>query len=69
VSILNPAAVTIVMVILYGIALDNGKMSQKKRAWMAFLLWLIPQTAGWCWIVYNDSQFYKHGHHALDYGV
>jgi len=63
------ASVTIVMVIIYGIALDNGKMSQKKRAWMAFLLWVIPQTAGFVWLAVNDNNYFKNGHNALDYGT
>ena len=57
------------MVIIYGVVLDNGKMSQKKRAWMAFLCWVIPQTAAFIWLAVNDNNFFNNGHPALDYGT
>lgn len=55
------------MVLAYGLVLDNHRWSQKKRAWFAFLMWVIPQIAGFAWIAYNDAQSRKNGHKALDF--
>jgi len=43
-----PATVTIQSVVLFGKLLDNQRCSQRCRAWIAFLAWLIPNIA--CYI-------------------
>ena len=48
---LTSALVSIILVLLFGKSvLDNKRWSQKRRAWIAFGLWAIPQIACWVWI-------------------
>lgn len=55
------------MVIAYGKLLDMTCMSQRTRAWIAFALWAIPQSACFIWIGIEYGKFGK-GKDALDYG-
>tara|TARA_R110002060_G_scaffold4586_3_gene7169 strand:+ start:137 stop:307 length:171 start_codon:yes stop_codon:yes gene_type:complete len=45
------------MVVIYGKVLDWKRWSQPKRAWIAFLLWLIPQAGCFIWIGIEYSKF------------
>ncbi|CAG8196454.1 unnamed protein product [Penicillium olsonii] len=55
-SLIIPS-VTIPIVIAYGRLLDLTRWSQPKRAWIAFALWVIPQTGCFIWIGIQYSQF------------
>ncbi|KAK2030393.1 major facilitator superfamily transporter [Colletotrichum zoysiae] len=55
-SLLTPS-LTIVMVIAYGKLLDKTRWSQSKRAWIAFILWTIPQAASFIWIGIEYHKF------------
>ncbi|CAG8040006.1 unnamed protein product [Penicillium salamii] len=55
-SLIIPS-VTIPIVIAYGRLLDLTRWSQPKRAWIAFALWVIPQTACFIWIGIQYSKF------------
>ncbi|WVR07876.1 hypothetical protein IAU60_004919 [Kwoniella sp. DSM 27419] len=59
---------TVVMVTLYGIMLDNRKMSQRAKAWLAFAMWVLPNMAGLIWTgcIYKKYGTAKIG---LDYGL
>lgn len=35
---------------LFGILLDSRRLSQRKRALIAFLCWIVPQAAGFVWL-------------------
>jgi hypothetical protein len=61
------ASLTIVMVIAYGKLLDTARWSQKKRAWIAFAFWAIPQAACFVWIGIEYSRFGSNPVDALDY--
>ncbi|PSR77499.1 membrane protein [Coniella lustricola] len=58
--------VTIIMVVAYGRLLDAKRWSQGQRAWLAFLLWVVPQVACMIWI---GVEYHKFGTAttALDY--
>ncbi|KAF3763925.1 MFS general substrate transporter [Cryphonectria parasitica EP155] len=58
--------VTIIMVMIYGKLLDTKRWSQTNRAWMAFILWLVPQVACFIWIGIEYSKFGT-AETALDY--
>jgi hypothetical protein len=45
------------MVIAYGRLLDSKRWSQRKRAWIAFAFWVIPQAACIIWIGIEYSKF------------
>lgn len=45
------------MVIAYGRLLDLKRWPQTKRAWIAFMLWLIPQATCFVWIGIEYSKF------------
>lgn len=64
-SLVTPS-VTIVAVLIYGRVLDYTRLSQRTRAWIAFLLWAIPQCAAFIWIGIEYSKFGK-SKAALDY--
>lgn len=49
--------ITIIMVLVYGRFLDLKKRSQARRAWIAFVLWLVPQVACFIWIGIEYSKF------------
>lgn len=49
--------ITILMVVAYGWMLDMKRWSQNQRAWMAFLLWVIPQIGCFIWIGIEYSKF------------
>jgi len=51
------ASVTIPMVIAYGKLLDFSRWSQTKRAWIALVLWVIPQATCFIWIGIKYSKF------------
>ncbi|PVH78498.1 major facilitator superfamily transporter [Cadophora sp. DSE1049] len=55
-SLITPT-ITIPMVVVYGKVLDWKRWSQPKRAWIAFLLWLIPQAGCFIWIGIEYSKF------------
>lgn len=61
------ACLVIVMVIAYGKLLDTAHWSQKKRAWIAFAFWAIPQAACFIWIGIEYSKFGGGATDALDY--
>ncbi|RBR10207.1 uncharacterized protein FIESC28_09593 [Fusarium coffeatum] len=65
-SMVMPCLV-IVMVIAYGKLLDTAHWSQKKRAWIAFAFWAIPQAACFIWIGIEYSKFGGGATDALDY--
>jgi hypothetical protein len=50
------ASVTIPSVILFGKLLDNQRWSQRRRAWIAFLVWLIPNIACYIWATIESHQ-------------
>lgn len=52
-----PATITVPMVLIYGKVLDMKHLSQQKRGWMAFLIWLIPQAGCFIWIGIEYSKF------------
>ncbi|WWC64898.1 uncharacterized protein I303_107512 [Kwoniella dejecticola CBS 10117] len=66
-SLITPSAV-IVMVMIYGMMLDNKKMTQRKKAWIALGLWAIPQAA--C-LIWTGIEYGKFGSKdvALDYAI
>ena len=51
------ASITIPMVVAYGRLLDWKRWSQRQRAWMAFIIWLIPQVACFIWIGIEYGKF------------
>ena len=44
------ASIVIPLVIAFGKLLDCKWWSQRRRAWIAFLMFIIPQIAGFIWI-------------------
>ncbi|KAJ4399173.1 hypothetical protein N0V91_009630 [Didymella pomorum] len=54
-SLLVPT-VTIPSVVLFGKLLDNQRWSQRRRAWIAFLVWLIPNIACYIWAAIESHQ-------------
>lgn len=60
--------ITIMMVIVYGMLLDMKRWSQSHRAWVAFMLWLVPQIGCFIWIGIEYHKFGT-GSYALDYGL
>lgn len=54
------------MVLAYGRLLDMKRWSQCKRAWVAFIIWLIPQIGCFIWIGIEYSKF-GNAEAALDY--
>ncbi|KAJ4346324.1 uncharacterized protein N0V89_010253 [Didymosphaeria variabile] len=65
-SLIVPS-ITIPSVIGFGRFLDNQRWSQRTRAWIAFMLWVIPQTACFIWINIENHQLGKKS--ALDYSL
>ncbi|KZL63676.1 membrane protein (major facilitator superfamily transporter) [Colletotrichum tofieldiae] len=55
-SLITPS-LTIVMVIAYGKLLDMSRWSQAKRAWISFILWVVPQAVCFIWIGIEYSKF------------
>ncbi|RDW64799.1 hypothetical protein BP6252_10450 [Coleophoma cylindrospora] len=55
-SLITPIIV-VPMVISYGWLLDMKKWSQRQRAWIAFIIWLIPQIGCFIWIGIEYSKF------------
>ncbi|KAH7317358.1 major facilitator superfamily transporter [Rhexocercosporidium sp. MPI-PUGE-AT-0058] len=55
-SLITPA-VTIPMVIAYGRLLDQKRWSQISRAWLGFLVWVIPQVGCFIWMGIEYSKF------------
>ncbi|GKT63884.1 membrane protein [Colletotrichum tofieldiae] len=45
------------MVIAYGKLLDMSRWSQAKRAWISFILWVVPQAVCFIWIGIEYSKF------------
>ncbi|EFX05847.1 membrane protein [Grosmannia clavigera kw1407] len=64
-SLITPS-LTIVMVLAYGRLLDARSLSQKRRAWIAFVLWAVPQAACFVWIGVEYGKFGRGKYH-LDY--
>lgn len=64
-SLVTPS-LTIFMVLAYGRLLDCRRLSQARRAWIAFALWAVPQALCFVWIGIEYGKFGK-GKHALDY--
>jgi hypothetical protein len=50
------ASITIPAVILFGKLLDNQRWSQRRRAWVAFLVCIIPQAACFIWTAIEHHQ-------------
>ncbi|XPS99442.1 hypothetical protein M3J09_008619 [Ascochyta lentis] len=63
-SLLVPC-ITIPSVILFGKLLDNQRWSQRRRAWVAFLAWIIPQMGCFIWVAIEYHQLGSKS--ALDY--
>jgi hypothetical protein len=67
----------IITTALFGILLDSRRFSQRKRAWMCFLCWIVPQAASFIWIGINMGWFgdrakslrldFTHSHWAIAY--
>ncbi|KFY33441.1 hypothetical protein V494_07613, partial [Pseudogymnoascus sp. VKM F-4513 (FW-928)] len=55
-SLITPT-VTIPMVVAYGRLMDQQRWSQMHRAWMGFLIWLVPQVGCFVWIGIEYSKF------------
>ncbi|KAK5045699.1 hypothetical protein LTR84_009068 [Exophiala bonariae] len=55
-SLLSPT-ITIPMVIAFGKLLDTKRWPQRKRAWLSFLCWIIPQAGCFIWIGIEYSKF------------
>lgn len=53
----------------YGAFLDNKRWSQRKRAVLGFLIWLIPQAACFIWTGINYGRWGNNSaaYHAYDY--
>ncbi|WWC92017.1 uncharacterized protein L201_006971 [Kwoniella dendrophila CBS 6074] len=66
-SLIVPSAV-IVMVIAYGSFLDNKRWSQKRKAWIAFGLWAVPQAASLIWVGIEYGKFTE-ADNGLDYAL
>lgn len=58
--------ITIIMVIGYGRLLDMKRWSQSQRAWISFLMWVVPQIGCFIWIGIEYSKLGT-GEAALDY--
>ncbi|WWC58580.1 uncharacterized protein I303_101123 [Kwoniella dejecticola CBS 10117] len=67
-SLLIPTTV-IPMVMAYGTMLDNKRWSQKKKGWIAFAMWAIPQAACLIWTGIEYGKFAKEGKIAYDYSI
>ncbi|KUI72315.1 UNC93-like protein 2 [Cytospora mali] len=67
-SLITPI-ITIFMVMAYGRMLDMRRWSQAARAWLAFILWLVPQICCFIWIGIEYSKFGTETEQGLDYGV
>lgn len=67
-SLITPI-ITIIMVMAYGQMLDMKRWSQAARAWLAFMLWLVPQIGCLIWIGIEYSKFGTEEGQGLDYGV
>lgn len=65
-STLIVPTITIAMVVAYGRLLDMRRWSQRQRAWIAFILWVVPQVACFIWVGIEYSKF-KNTTVALDY--
>ncbi|CAA9959598.1 hypothetical protein P3342_004843 [Pyrenophora teres f. teres] len=63
-SLLVPCIV-IPCVLSFGKLLDTKRISQKRKAWIAFLIWLIPQSACFIWVALEYH--YRGKKTALDY--
>ncbi|WVQ85762.1 hypothetical protein IAT38_007929 [Cryptococcus sp. DSM 104549] len=56
-SLITPSA-TILMVMLYGrFLLDNKRISHRRRGWLAFGLWAVPQAGCLIWTGINYGKF------------
>lgn len=55
------------MVIAFGRLLDMKRWTRGRRAWIAFLCWVIPQIAGFIWIGIEYSKFGTAKGLGLDY--
>ncbi|KAI5366416.1 Putative major facilitator superfamily, MFS transporter superfamily [Septoria linicola] len=65
-SLLVPSLV-IPMVIAYGRLLDMKRWSRGRRAWLAFIFWVVPQIACFIWVGIEYSKFGTSST-GLDYG-
>jgi len=59
------ACVVIPCVLVFGRLLDTKLISQKRKAWVAFLIWVVPQTTCFIWIALEYH--YREKDAALDY--
>ncbi|KFY92542.1 hypothetical protein V498_04876 [Pseudogymnoascus sp. VKM F-4517 (FW-2822)] len=55
-SLITPT-VTIPMVVAYGRLMDQQRWSQRHRAWIGILIWLVPQVGCFIWIGIEYSKF------------
>ncbi|UPX15712.1 uncharacterized protein EKO05_0006152 [Ascochyta rabiei] len=63
-SLLVPT-ITIPSVILFGKLLDSQRWSQRRRAWVAFLAWIMPQMGCFIWVAIEYHQLGSNS--TLDY--
>ncbi|KAI4637019.1 hypothetical protein J4E93_010685 [Alternaria ventricosa] len=64
-SFLLPA-ITIPSVVIFGKLLDSQRWAQRPKAWVAFSLWILPQTGCFIWVALEYH--YLGNKTALDYG-
>ncbi|EFQ30384.1 major facilitator superfamily transporter [Colletotrichum graminicola] len=55
-SLLTPT-LSIIIALAFGKLLDRTRWSQTKRAWIAFVLWAVPQAASFIWMGVEYSKF------------
>ena len=60
------AAITIPSVVIFGKLLDSQRWAQRPKAWVAFSLWILPQTGCFIWVAFEYH--YLGNKTALDYG-
>jgi hypothetical protein len=51
--LIRTACITIPSVLVFGRLLDSQRWPQRRRAWAAFLLWILPQTACFIWVAFE----------------
>jgi len=62
----STAAITIPSVVIFGKLLDSQRWPQRPKAWVAFSLWILPQTGCFIWVAFEYH--YLGNKTALDYG-
>ncbi|KAK4689638.1 hypothetical protein P7C73_g465, partial [Tremellales sp. Uapishka_1] len=67
-SFITPVG-SILLCMGYGYVIDNKLMSQRKRAWMGFAFWAIPQLAVFVWTAILYKQFQTNNLVGIDYST